>query len=59
MVRDLISAAADAGAVRKDVPADELAGYCLNALGAAGQAASKAAVRRLIAITVAGLRRPD
>ncbi len=59
MVRDLISAAAHAGAVRKDVPADELAGYCLNALAAAGQVGSKAAVRRLLAITVAGLRRTD
>lgn len=59
LVRDLIAAAAadDTGTVRDDIPADELAGYCLNALGAAAQAGSEAAVRRLLVITVNGLRR--
>jgi AcrR family transcriptional regulator len=56
MVRDLIAAATEAGAVRDDTPADELAAYCLNALAAAGHASTKAAVKRLVAITITGLR---
>jgi AcrR family transcriptional regulator len=56
MVRDLLAAGADAGAVRDDVAPDELAGYCLHALAAAGSAPSKAAVRRLVNVTMDGLR---
>jgi len=37
---------------------DELAGYCLHALTAAGNLPSEAAVRRLLAVTMAGLRPP-
>jgi AcrR family transcriptional regulator len=55
MFRDLLSAAAQAGEVRDDVAPEELAEYCLHALGAAGGLSSKAAVRRLVAVTVAGL----
>src|SRR5262245_48357827 len=54
-VRDLLSEAARAGAVRDDVSADELATYCLHALTAAYVLPSKAAVRRLVAVTMAGL----
>ena len=57
MVRDLIAEAAESGAVRIDIPADELAGFCLNALGAAGHVSSKAAVARIVEVTLAGLRR--
>jgi AcrR family transcriptional regulator len=56
MIRDLLKQAVDARAVRNDVPPDELAAYCVNALGAASGLASKAAVRRLVAVTLAGLR---
>src|SRR5262249_6995306 len=42
--------------VRQDVPPRELAAYCVHALGAAGAVPSKAAVRRLVAVTLAGLR---
>ena len=56
IIRDLVKAAAAAGAVRADVAADELAAYCLHAVGAAGALSSPAAVRRLVAIIVAGLR---
>ena len=56
MVRDLIAAAAEGGTVRDDTPADELAAYCLTALTAAGRASSRAAVKRLVAVTIAGLR---
>ena len=55
LVRDLIADAASAGAVRADVAADELAIYCLNALMAAGRLPSKAAVRRLVLVTLSGL----
>jgi AcrR family transcriptional regulator len=55
MVRDLIAAAARAGDVRDDIPPDELATYCVHALGAASSLPSKAAVRRLTRITLAGL----
>jgi AcrR family transcriptional regulator len=56
MVRDLIAAAARHGTVRSDVPAGELAAYCLSALAAAGQAPSGAAARRLVQVTLAGVR---
>ena len=56
LVRDLIAGAAEAGDVRDDVSADELAQYCLHALTAASRSASKAAVRRLVAVTLAGLK---
>ena len=57
IVRELIADAAAAGNVRDDVPPDELASYCLHALTAARQASSRAGVRRLVEVTLAGLRR--
>ncbi|MFG2131266.1 hypothetical protein ACGFNV_26070 [Streptomyces sp. NPDC048751] len=45
-----------AGQVRGDVIPDELAGYCLHALAGAGALTSMAAVRRLVSVTLAGLR---
>jgi AcrR family transcriptional regulator len=56
MIRELLIDAAETGEVRGDVAADELATYCLHALSGAGDLASKAAVRRLVAVTLAGLR---
>ena len=56
MVRDLIVEGAQAGEVRGDVSPTELASYCLHALTGAGGLPSKAAVRRLVQITLAGLR---
>jgi AcrR family transcriptional regulator len=55
-VRDLLTEGAKTGDIRDDVAPDELAGYCLNALTAAGGLPSKAAVRRLVMVTLAGLR---
>jgi DNA-binding ferritin-like protein (Dps family) len=55
-VRDLVAGAAAAGQVRGDVAADELATFCLNALTAATSLPSKAAVQRLVQVTLAGLR---
>jgi AcrR family transcriptional regulator len=57
-VRGLLAEAAKTGDVRDDVVPDELAGYCLHALAAASGLPSKAAVRRLVAVTLAGLRPP-
>jgi len=57
LLRGLIGEAAAAGDIRKDVPPDELATYCLHALTAAGRLASKPAVQRLVKVTLAGLRR--
>jgi AcrR family transcriptional regulator len=57
-IRDLLSVAAQTGDVRDDIAADELATYCLHSLTAAGALPSKAAVRRLVAVTLAGLRPP-
>jgi AcrR family transcriptional regulator len=56
IIRDLLVDGAAAGLVRKDVAADELATYCLHALAAAGALQSKAAVSRLVAITLRALR---
>ena len=55
-VRDLLAEGSEANAVRKDIPPDELAAYCLHALAAASSAPSRAAVRRLVALALAGLR---
>ena len=56
MIGDLLTEAAKSGDIRRDVASAELANYCLHAIEAAGDLASKAAVRRLVAVTLAGLR---
>jgi AcrR family transcriptional regulator len=56
MIRELLTEAAETGDVRDDMSADELAGYCLNALAGASTQRSKAAVRRLVTVTLDGLR---
>ena len=53
---DLLAEGVKAGDLRDDVAPGELAGYCLHALTAAGSLPSVAAVRRLVAVTMAGLR---
>src|SRR6266545_2650740 len=55
-IRDLLTEGAQTGDVRDDVAPDELASYCLHALAAASSLPSKAAVARLITVTLAGLR---
>jgi AcrR family transcriptional regulator len=59
MIRDLIEAAAAAGRVRDDVPPDELASFCVHALTGARNQRSKAAVDRLVSVTLAGLAAHD
>lgn len=58
MIRDLLTEGAATGDLREDVPPDELASYCLHALAAASGLPTKAAVRRLVAVTLAGMRPP-
>lgn len=56
MIAQLIGEGAAIGEFRNDVHVDELANYCLNALAGARTLPSKAAVRRLVDLTLAGLR---
>lgn len=58
MVCDLLTEGAKTGQVRDDVEPEELANYCLHALTAASRLPSAAAVRRLVAITLAGVTPP-
>jgi AcrR family transcriptional regulator len=58
MIRDLLSEAAESGYIRNDVAPEELAGYCLSALAAASSLPDGAAVRRLVTLTLDGLRPP-
>lgn len=55
-IRDLLAEGAAAGDLRGDVPAGELANYCLHALSGASSLPSKAAVRRLVAVTLTALQ---
>jgi len=54
-IRDLVTEGAETGDLRDDVAPDELASYCLHALTAASSLPSKAAVRRLVTVILAGL----
>jgi len=56
LVRRLLVDGVKAGQVRGDVAPAELASYCLFALSAAGTMPSESAVRRLVMVTMAGLR---
>lgn len=57
-VRDMIDEAAESGEIRTDIPAEDLTAYCLNALAAATNLPSRAAVKRIVAVTLTGLRPP-
>ncbi|MGW3628329.1 TetR/AcrR family transcriptional regulator [Streptomyces sp. NPDC000880] len=56
MVEELLADGALAGDIRDDIAPGELASYCLHALTAAGSLPSKAAVHRLVTVTLAGVR---
>lgn len=56
LVGGLLAEGAASGALRSDIAPDELASYCLHALTAAGALPSKAAVSRLVEVTLDGLR---
>ena len=51
LLRDLLTQAATAGDARRDIPAAELATFCLHALDAAHDLPSQAAVKRLARLT--------
>lgn len=55
-IAELIADAAKAGELRDDIPPGELATYCLYALTSASSLPSKAAISRLMSVTLAGLR---
>lgn len=55
-IGDMLIQGAEAGDIRKDIAPAELASYCLHALTAASSLPSKAAVLRLVKVTLAGLR---
>jgi hypothetical protein len=55
-IRPLIAEAAKTGDVRDDVAPQELAQYCVHALGAAAGLRGKTGVQRLVAVVLAGLR---
>jgi AcrR family transcriptional regulator len=57
-ISELIADGAQGGELRDDAAPGELASYCLHALTAAGSLPSAAAVRRLVAVTMTGLRPP-
>lgn len=56
LIMKLLTDAAQSGEVRDDVSPHELANYCLHALAAARTLTSKVAVRRLVEVTLSGLR---
>jgi AcrR family transcriptional regulator len=55
MLRELLVEGAKQGEVRDDVAPDELATYCIHALSAAHSLRSRAAVQRLVRVTLAAL----
>jgi hypothetical protein len=54
-VTALLREATERGEARDDIPAGELASYCLHALTAASGLSSEAALGRLIDVTLAGV----
>lgn len=58
MIRQLLVDANQARDVRDDVDAGELATFCVNALSAGAEMADEDAVRRLLGVTLDGLRPP-
>ena len=55
-IRGLLLEAAKTGHIRDDISPNELAAFCLHALTAAGSLPSVAAIRRLVKVTLSGLR---
>jgi AcrR family transcriptional regulator len=58
LVQGLLDEGVQVGEIRHDVPSRELAHYCIKASGGATSLVSEAAVRRLVTVTIDGLR-PD
>lgn len=58
LLENILADAARTGLVRNDAAPAELATYCLHALAGAASLPSRAAVHRLVAVTLAGLDPP-
>lgn len=58
VVRRLLSECVEAGKARRDASVNELATFCIHAIGAASNLPSKSAVRRLVTVIVAGIKTP-
>ena len=56
LISELLTDASAAGIVRDDVAPAELALYCIHAISAAASLPSRAAVSKLVQVTMAGLR---
>jgi AcrR family transcriptional regulator len=56
LIAGLIEQGVVAGLLRSDVPASELAAFSLNAVSGTQALSSEAAVKRLVAVTMSGLR---
>ena len=56
LIQGLLADSVASGTVRDDIPPAELAEFCLHALAASSGVASKAAARRLVAVTLCGLQ---
>jgi AcrR family transcriptional regulator len=59
LVAGLLTEAAAAGAVRTDVPTEELASYCVCAMAAASDSRTAAPITRLVDLVCAGLAPTD
>ena len=58
LTQSLLAEALTAGEIRADARPDELARFCLHAIGAANSFATKAPLDRLLAVVLDGLRGP-
>lgn len=58
LIGEFIRDAAEMGTVRSDIAAEELASFCVHALSAARGLQSRAALARLVDVTLGGLRPP-
>ena len=56
LIRGILVEGVEDGTIRDDVAPDELARFCIHALAAAGSLRSRAAVRRLVGVTLSGMR---
>jgi AcrR family transcriptional regulator len=59
LLTELIAGAAEQGAARRDVPAEELALFAEHALAAARELDSDEALGRLVRVTLSGVQSPD
>lgn len=58
LLREVLATASDAGLLRTDIGPEEMLGFCQHALAGAADLRGRAAVDRLVELTLAGLRPP-